>query len=142
MGTLARSGARGKLRVPPGTDTLSSAVIAVNTVAAAPPRSSRTGSALWLVLTQSLALASLAAWLLLAGFSFLASGPASAEVLLPKPLLWALWAYPVLPLVCSAAAWRAFRRGDTRRAMTWTTIQLVVALPLLACAWYLASPVG
>ena len=115
----------------------------MNTVAAAPPRASRTGPALWLVATQALALASIAAWLLVAGFSFIASGPASADgVLFPRPLMWALWAYPVLPVLCSAAAWRAFRRRDLRRAVTWTSVQLIVILPMLAYVAYMASPVG
>ncbi|HSU17866.1 hypothetical protein [Longimicrobium sp.] len=115
----------------------------MNTVAAAPPRASRTGPALWLVATQALALASLAAWLLVAGFSFIASGPGSADgVLVPRSVLWVLWGYPVLPLVCSAAAWRAFRRRDLRRAITWTSVQLVVVLPMLAYVAYMASPVG
>jgi hypothetical protein len=115
----------------------------VNTVAAAPPRASRTAPALWLVATQAVALLSLAAWLLVAGFSFLASGPAAGDgMLMPRPLLFALWAYPVLPLACTVAAWRAFRRGDVRRAVGWTTWQLGAALPLLAYVWYMASPVG
>ena len=115
----------------------------MNTFAAASPRVSRTGPALWLVATQALALASIAAWLLVAGFSFIASGPASAGGgLFPAPLLWALWGYPVLPIVCSVAAWRAFRRRDLRRAVTWTSVQLVVILPMLAYVAYMASPVG
>jgi cytochrome bd-type quinol oxidase subunit 2 len=115
----------------------------VNTLAAASPRASRTGPALWLVATQALALASILAWLLVAGFSFIASGPASGDAeLFPRPLLWALWAYPVLPVVCSVAAWRAFRRRDVRRAVTWTSVQLVVILPMLAYVAYMASPVG
>ena len=111
----------------------------MNTVAAERP--SRTAPALWMVLTQVLALLSLAAWAVVAGFSFVASGPANPEILLPKPLLWALWIYPAIPLACTVAAWRAFRRGDTRRAVTWTTVQLAAVLPLLAWVWYMASPV-
>ncbi|MFL5538145.1 MAG: hypothetical protein ACJ8J0_04100, partial [Longimicrobiaceae bacterium] len=118
-------------------------LLAVNTVAAANPRVSRAAPALWLVATQALALCSLAGWLIVAGFSFLAAGPASGDgMLMPRPLLLALWAYPVLPLACSVAAWRAFRRGDVRRAVGWTTLQLAAAVPLLAYVWYMASPVG
>ena len=115
----------------------------MNTFAAASPRASRTGPALWLVATQALALASIAAWLLVAGFSFIASGPAGAGGgLFPAPLLWVLWGYPLLPVVCSVAAWRAFRRRDVRRAVTWTSVQLIVILPMLAYVAYMASPVG
>jgi hypothetical protein len=111
----------------------------VNTVAAAPPRS-RTGPALWLVATQALALVSLVAWLLVAGFSFIASG--GDGVMMPRPMLWALWAYPVLPLACTVLAWRAFRRGDTRRAVTLATVQLAAAVLVLAFVGYMAAPVG
>jgi hypothetical protein len=114
----------------------------VNTAALPPPRESRTGPALWLLATQALALLSLAAWLLIAGFSFVA-GPAHGDgALMPRPLLYLLWLYPLLPLACTLAAWRAFRRGDVRRAVRWTTLPLAVAIPLLAYAWYMASPVG
>lgn len=115
----------------------------MNTAAASPPRASRAAPALWLVATQALALCSLAGWLIVAGFSYLASGAAAGDGMpLPLPLLLALWAYPVLPLACSVAAWRAFRRGDVRRAMGWTTLPLAAAVPLLAYVWYMASPVG
>ena len=115
----------------------------MSTLAVSQPRTSRTGPALWLLATQAVALVSLAAWLLVAGFSFVASGPAAGEgMLMPRPLLYLLWLYPVLPLACSVAAWRAFRRGDARRAVRWSTLPLVAAIPLLAYVWYMASPVG
>ncbi|HEX8903662.1 MAG TPA: hypothetical protein VF771_02330 [Longimicrobiaceae bacterium] len=110
--------------------------------AAAPPRASRTAPALWLVATQALALASLAAWGLITGFSLVSRGPQSAGALMPRPLLYLFWIYPVLPLACSVAAWRAFRRGDARRAVAWSAVVLAGSLPLLAYAWYMASPVG
>lgn len=101
---------------------------------------SRARPALWLIATQAVSLLSLAAWALLAGLSFVTSSAEGA--LLPRPLMWVLWVYPVLPLVCGAMAWAAFRRGDLRRARTLTTVPLVLAIPLLAFAWYMASPVG
>jgi hypothetical protein len=105
---------------------------------AARPTQSRVRPLLWLLGTQAILLISLAAWALLAGFSFL-----SAEgALLPGPLLWLLRAYPVIPLVCCTAAWIAFSRRDYARARTWTVLPLAAALPLLAFAWYMASPVG
>lgn len=114
----------------------------VNTIAVSPPRASRTAPVLWLAATQAVSLVSLAAWAIVAGFSFLASGPAAGEGMLPRPLLYLLWIYPVLPLACAVAAWRAFRRGDARRAVRWSSLPLVGAVPLLAYAWYMASPVG
>jgi len=92
-----------------------------------------------MIATQAVCLVSLAAWALLAGLSFVTSSPEGE--LLPRPLLWALWAYPVLPLACVPMAWAAFRRGDLRRARLLTTLPLAGAIPLLAYAWYMASPV-
>ena len=108
------------------------------TPAGARPAISRKRAFLWMFATQTLLLVSLAAWALLAGFSFI-----SAEnALLPGPLLWLLRIYPVIPLACSTAAWVAFRRRDYVRARLWTVLPLAAALPLLAFAWYMASPVG
>jgi len=104
------------------------------------PVPSRAMPALWLIASQAVCLLSLVAWALLAGLSFITSSPDGA--LLPRPLLWVLWVYPVLPLVCAPMAWAAFRRGDLRRARTLTTIPLALAIPLLAYAAYMASPVG
>lgn len=101
---------------------------------------SRVGPVLWMLATQAVMVASLAAWALLAGFSFLAS-PAEGA-LLPRPLLYLLWIYPVVPLACTAAAWSAFRRHDLRRARLLTALPLAAALAVLAFAWYMASPVG
>jgi hypothetical protein len=115
----------------------------VNTIAVSPPRDSRAAPVLWLAATQAVSLASMAAWAVVAGFSFLAWGPAAGEgMLMPRPLLYLFWTYPVLPLACSVAAWRAYRRGDLRRAVRWSALPLVGAVPLLAYVWYMASPVG
>ncbi|HEX8243807.1 MAG TPA: hypothetical protein VF541_09935 [Longimicrobium sp.] len=115
----------------------------MNTIAVSPPRDSPIAPVLWLAAMQTVSLLSLAAWAIVAGFSFLAWGPAAGEeMLMPRPLLYLLWIYPVLPLACSVAAWRAYRRGDARRAVRWSALPLVGAVPLLAYAWYMASPVG
>jgi hypothetical protein len=95
------------------------------------------GPTLWLALSQLVMLVSLLPWAMVTGFSFVTSGG-----LLPTPLLWATWIYPVLPLACALAAWSALRRGDARRAVTLTTLPLLAAVPLLAYFWYMASPVG
>lgn len=105
---------------------------------AARPATSRKRAFFWLFGTQTVLLVSLAAWALLAGFSFISADGG----LLPGPLLWLLRAYPVIPLVCCTAAWVAFRRRDYVRARLWTVLPLAAALPLLAFAWYMASPVG
>ena len=108
------------------------------TASAGRPAISRKRAFLWLLGTHTLLLVSLAAWALLAGFSFLSSDGA----LLPGPLAWLLRLYPVIPLVCCAAAWIAFRRRDYVRARLWAVLPLAAAVPLLAFAWYMASPVG
>lgn len=99
---------------------------------------SRKRAFLWLLGTQAILLVSLAAWALLAGFSFLSADGA----LLPGPSVWLLRLYPVIPLACCTAAWVAFRRRDYARTRVWTVLPLAAALPLLVFAWYMASPVG
>jgi hypothetical protein len=97
----------------------------------------------WVVLAQAAALVSLVPWALVAGLSFLSFDARSGRgALLPLGLLFALWAYPLLPLACGVAAWRAFRRGDARRAMHWSGVELVGAVLVLALVWFLISPVG
>ncbi|HET7463893.1 MAG TPA: hypothetical protein VFJ82_21735 [Longimicrobium sp.] len=114
----------------------------MTTAAIAPQRPSRTAPALWLAATQAIELLSLVPWAFLAGFSYLALDRHTwTSVLLPWPLLIVVWLYPLVPVACSAAAWRAFRRGDARRAIALTTAPLALTIPLLAFAWYVATPV-
>ena len=42
-----------------------------------------------------------------------------------------IWAYPLAVLACVWVAWRAWRRGSTRRALAWTTAPLAATLLLL-----------
>lgn len=114
----------------------------VNAIAASEQRTPRTGPLAWVLLAQTLALASLAPWVLVAGFSFLAfDATAADQALLPKPLLFALWAYPLVPIVCGALTWRAWRRSDVRGAMRWSGIELAAALAMLGFVWFLVAPV-
>jgi len=97
----------------------------------------------WIVLAQSAALVSLVPWALVAGLSFLSFNSGAADgALLPLGLLFALWAYPLLPLACGVATWRAFRRGHVRSATRWSGVALLAAALMLALAWFLVSPVG
>jgi hypothetical protein len=105
---------------------------------AAAPAPSR-APALWLAVSQLVMLLSLVPWAMIAGLSLVAD---AGRAMLPAPVLWAAWIYPVLPLACAPLAWSALRRGDARRAVTLTTIPLLAAVPLLAYLWYMASPVG
>jgi hypothetical protein len=104
----------------------------------APGPSSRTGPLLWLALSQLIALLSLAPWALITGFAVVS---ADGQALLPGVLRYVFWAYPLLPLACTVIAWRAYGRGELRRAMTATTLPLCLAIPLLAYIVYMASPV-
>jgi hypothetical protein len=107
----------------------------VSTVAPTPSR----GPALWLAVSQLVMLLSLVPWAMVTGLSFVVDG---GRAMLPAPLLWATWIYPVLPLACAPLAWAALRRGDARVEVTLTTVPLLAAVPLLAYFWYMASPVG
>jgi hypothetical protein len=75
----------------------------------------------------------------LPGLAFVTS---SGAVLLPGALRYLAWAYPLLPLGCSWAAWRAYVRGEVSRALWLSSLPLILAIPLLLYAWYLATPVG
>jgi hypothetical protein len=115
----------------------------VNTVATTQPHATRTGPLAWIVLAQAAALVSLVPWAVVAGLSFLSFDSRAAEgALLPFGLLFALWAYPLLPLACGVATWRAFRRGDVRSAVRWSGVELAGAALVLALVWFLISPVG
>jgi hypothetical protein len=111
----------------------------VNTAAA--PRPSRTLPLAWLVLAQAISVASLLPWVLVAGFSFLFT-PGVDEGLLPAELLLLLWAYPLVPIICSVGAWRAYRRGDTRRAVRWTLWEVAAAVVVVAFVGFVIAPVG
>ncbi|HYJ79756.1 MAG TPA: hypothetical protein VEW03_09160 [Longimicrobiaceae bacterium] len=112
----------------------------MNAVSSVPSRSRR-GALLWLVATQLVVLLSLAPWAVVAGFSFVALDPGAPD----PPGVWvarlAVWAYPLLPLACSVLAWRAYRRGSIRRAVTLAALALLAALLLLAYVIWATSPV-
>jgi cytochrome bd-type quinol oxidase subunit 2 len=114
----------------------------VNTVAET-PRASRTGPLAVVLLAQAAALVSLVPWVLVAGFSFLSFSAGVAESrLLPAPLLFALWAYPLLAVACAALTWRAWRRGDARAAVRWSSVELAAAAVVLGFVGFMISPVG
>jgi len=115
----------------------------MNTVAARPPRESRTAPLALVLLAQAAALVSLVPWTLVAGFSFLAFDRRAADsAMMPAPLLFALWAYPLVPVACTVATTRAWRRGDARAAVRWSGVELVVALVVLGFVWFVIAPVG
>ncbi len=115
----------------------------MNTIAESPTRASRTGPLAWVLLAQAAALVSLVPWTLVAGFSFLSFDFGAAEsALLPAPLLFALWAYPLLALACAVLTRRAWRRGDLRAAVRWSGVELLAATIVLGFVWFVITPVA
>lgn len=107
------------------------------------PRVSRTGPLAVVLLAQAAALVSLVPWVLVAGFSFLSFSAGAAEPpLLPAPLLFAFWAYPLLAIACAALTRRAWRRGDARAAVRWSGVELLAAAVVLGFVGFVISPVG
>ena len=68
----------------------------------------RVGLAIWLIVSQLLAVGSLFFWLIAAFFGLLAYG---ANDLSETPtVVTGLWLYPIFPLVMAVAAWVAFAK--------------------------------
>ena len=69
---------------------------------------------IWLIVSQLIALATLAFWVLVAGLSVMAFDEGSS------PEAWrfviAVWAYPLFPLVMAIGAWVAFAFRKNRLA--------------------------
>jgi hypothetical protein len=109
----------------------------VSTISLSSSRS-RALPVLLIAVCQLIAAVALAPWAVITGLSVMTTG---AGALLPRPLLYLLWIYPLLPVSCGVAAWIAFRRGDTARAVRLSAVPLLLAVPLLAYGWYMAMPV-
>ena len=72
----------------------------------------------------------LGVWLMFAGLTmmpFQAAGFSWSLLVRVIPV----WIFPIVPVVCTIAAWRAFMRGLFRRAIGWSVVPLVAALPML-----------
>jgi hypothetical protein len=72
--------------------------------AAQPKRS--TGTLIWLIVSQLMALGSLLIWAIFAGFSGMAADSGNSSAALKFILI--VWAYPLFPLVMAITAWIAF----------------------------------
>lgn len=96
------------------------------------------GPLAWLLVSQALTVLSLLPWVLVFALSVLGGGGAAWAM----PVLALIWAYPLLVLLCMVMAWRAYRRGNGARAMILTTLPLVLAVPLAAYAYWLATSPG
>jgi len=102
-----------------------------------PPRSKPV--LIWLLATQVVYLLSLLPWVVMAGLAFMAfDAPGSTARLMPWLFAGSIWAYPILPLASSIAAWLLYSRGRTRGAAIVTTLPIVVVL-VIACVLGLAG---
>ncbi len=99
-----------------------------------PPRSR--GALAWLIISQVLALLSLLPWLVIAGLSVMAfdAGYSTEAVL----FVGTIWAYPLLPLVCSGVAWILYVKHRTRGALIATSIPMLIVLPLMLYLLYIS----
>ncbi|HEV2147440.1 MAG TPA: hypothetical protein VGR37_08545 [Longimicrobiaceae bacterium] len=108
---------------------------------APPPQARSPGTLAWLVGAQGLLLATLVPWFVAAGLSLAALGAADpGDPWPPRVFVGVVWSYPILPVACSLAAWRAYARRRWRRAAVLAALPLLPALPLLAYLFWLAWP--
>jgi uncharacterized Tic20 family protein len=68
----------------------------------------RTGLLIWMILSQLLAVGSLAIWLLMAGLSVMAFD--SGESREAWNFVIAVWLYPILPIILIIISWIAYAR--------------------------------
>jgi hypothetical protein len=107
-----------------------------------PPPQARSPLTLgWLVGAQGVLLLSLLPWVVAARLSLVALDTWHAgDPWSPWVFVGVVWSYPVLPVACSVAAWRAYTRRRWRRAALWAGVPLLPALPLLVYLFWLATP--
>jgi hypothetical protein len=92
-----------------------------------------------MIASQALMLLSLLPWFVVAMLSLAGADPGAPAG--AYAVVAVIWAYPLVVLACVAAAWRAWRRGNRRRALIWTTAPLVPTLLLLGYVVWGATPV-
>jgi uncharacterized BrkB/YihY/UPF0761 family membrane protein len=88
---------------------------------AKPKRS--TGTLIWLIVSQLIALASLGLWVLAAGLSVMAFDQGDSPEARRTVLM--VWAYPIFPLVMAIGAWIAFAFRKNRLAAVLTGLTIV-----------------
>jgi uncharacterized BrkB/YihY/UPF0761 family membrane protein len=98
----------------------------------APPKR-RTSLLIWMIISQLLAVGSLAIWALVAGLSVMAFDEGSS------PEAWrfviAVWAYPLIPLLLAIGAWVAFAFRKNRLAATLSGLTFVPPFLLMLLLW-------
>ena len=95
----------------------------------------RTGLLIWMILSQLLAVGSLAIWLLIAGLSVMAfDSGVTAEA---WAVVIAVWSYPILPIGLAIVAWIAYARR--RNVLAAVMSGLSFAPPFLCIAFIWAA---
>ncbi|MBN2118409.1 MAG: hypothetical protein JW730_17680 [Anaerolineales bacterium] len=103
---------------------------------------SRTPLLIWLIASQTLALASLIFWMFAAGISVMAFDPGVTQE--AWSFVIAVWAYPVWPIAFTVAAWVAYARKRDKLAAVLTTLTFlpVLVLILIIILSSFVGPVG
>jgi uncharacterized membrane protein len=93
----------------------------------------RIGLAIWLIVSQLLAVGSLFFWLIFAAWGLIAYG---ANDLSETPTFaTGLWLYPIFPLVMAIAAWVAFAKRKNVLSATLSGLSFAPVALLIFAMW-------
>ena len=92
------------------------------------------GALIWLIISQLMAVGSLAFWALVAGLSVMAFD--SGQSTQAWTLVIAVWAYPLFPLVMAIGAWIAFAFRKNRLAAILSGLTFAPAALLYALLYF------
>jgi hypothetical protein len=104
----------------------------------APPKRPA-GLLIWLIVSQLMALGSLLIWAVAAGLSVMAFD--SGESREAWAFVFAVWAYPLFPLVMAIGAWIAFARRKNRLAAVLSGLTFAPPILFYLFIW-IASIIG
>jgi len=93
----------------------------------------RTGLLIWLIVSQLVAVGSLAIWALVAGLSVMAFDEGQSEKAWTIVLM--VWAYPIFPLLMAIGAWIAFAYRRNRLAAVLSGMTFVVPVSFYVLMW-------
>jgi len=98
-----------------------------------------TGTLIWLIVSQLMALGSLLIWAIMAGLSVMAVDSGASPAALTFILV--VWAYPLFPLVMAIGAWIAFACRKNRLAAILSGLTFVPPVLLYLFVW-IANLIG
>jgi cytochrome c-type biogenesis protein CcmH/NrfF len=97
------------------------------------PPKKRTGLLIWMIVSQLLALGSLAIWALMAGLSVMAfDSGVTAEA---WTIVIIVWSYPIIPLILVIAAWIAYARRKNTLAAVLSGFSFAPPVLCIAFIW-------